>query len=87
MKLTDNLVLVTKILIICTLDGHLLCFDEKNDQIISINIKTGQWIRFSVPENLRFQYFYWANLLSLSGLFFCFCSILLKIKIFSPKCY
>lgn len=84
MKLTDNLVLVTKILIICTLDGHLLCFDEKNDQIISINIKTGQWTSFSVPEGLCFQYFYWSNLISLSRLLLYFYFIK---KIFSLNCH
>ncbi|VDN59280.1 unnamed protein product [Dracunculus medinensis] len=49
-----------------TIDGRLLCFHEKKDEIISINIRTGQWISFPLPESLCFQYFYWSNLISLS---------------------
>uniref|UniRef100_A0A914ZJA9 Ig-like domain-containing protein n=2 Tax=Parascaris univalens TaxID=6257 RepID=A0A914ZJA9_PARUN len=43
-------------------EGRILCFDEKTNRLVSIDLRSNERRHFTVPLEFQFQHYYWSHL-------------------------
>uniref|UniRef100_A0A0M3HKP7 Uncharacterized protein n=1 Tax=Ascaris lumbricoides TaxID=6252 RepID=A0A0M3HKP7_ASCLU len=44
------------------LEGRILCFDEKTNRLVRIDLRSNERQYFAVPLEFQFQHYYWSHL-------------------------